>query len=116
MFNRHKHSITDEPAKVAGIAAVGAAIGAGVTMVLTPRSGKQLRSGLRRRATNLKKDAQQKLEQSVQEVGDTAEDSKRAASKAAAKTKAAAAKTSDDAKVVKKRTTQAASAAKKDTK
>ena len=39
MFNRHKHSITDEPAKVAGIAAVGAAIGAGVSMVLTPRSG-----------------------------------------------------------------------------
>lgn len=54
---RHRHSVTEDPVKVVGIAALAAAIGATVAMLFTPRNGERVRSGLKRRAASMKEKA-----------------------------------------------------------
>lgn len=99
----HRHSVTDEPLKLVGIAAIAAAVGAAVAVLLTPRSGSQLRGGLKRRANNLKDDMRDHLVKTIDESEDDAEEVKRrlqsTASKVADDTKSTARKVSRDAKV-----------------
>ena len=50
----HSHSITDYPGQIVGIAAISAAVGAVTAMMLSPRSGQQIRSGIKNRAVDMK--------------------------------------------------------------
>lgn len=98
---RHKHTIAENPGQLAGIAALAAAIGAAVAMLFTPRSGGQVRRGLKRRVTHVKEDVVQKLDGSDDELQNSkqklqsaativAEDAKTTASKVTAEAKPAA--------------------------
>lgn len=93
---RHKHSVTDSPGQLASIAALSAAIGAVVAMLFTPRSGKEVRGDLKRRAEHLKEDVQHKLEVETIEVDDTAKDD--VAKNVTERVKSTVAKVADDAK------------------
>lgn len=88
---RHRHSATDEPLKLIGIVATAAAIGATVAMLFTPRSGSQVRGGLRRRAPTLKNDIRERSVKTVDEADDVADEAKE-------RVQATAAKVAEDAK------------------
>ena len=94
---RHRHSITENPAQLAGVAALSAAIGAVTALLFTPRSGNQVRRGLKRRAVHIKDELADHLTSTIEEAGDTADDTKErlqaTASKVANDTKATATKT-----------------------
>ena len=107
---RHKHPVTEDPVKLVGIAAIAASIGAVVAMLFTPKSGNQVRSGLKRRAEHIKDDAQERLNHTIEEVGDTTEDVKDSlqttAGKAVKEARTTATKVKDDS-VVKRRAVKA---------
>lgn len=48
----HSHALRDNTGMIAGIAALSAGIGAVAALLFTPRTGEQVRSGLKRRAHN----------------------------------------------------------------
>ena len=50
----HSHSLTDYPGQIVGIAAIAAGIGAVTAMLITPRSGPQIRSNLKQRTRNMR--------------------------------------------------------------
>ena len=106
-MRHHRHSVTEDPVKLVGIAAIAAAIGAVVAMLVTPRSGKQVRNGLKRRTDHLKDEVHERFVNSIDEVGDTVEDTKErlqtTATKVANDAKSTANKVSKDAKVTKTR-------------
>ncbi len=109
----HKHSSAQHPVKLIGVAAMAAAIGAAVAMVFTPRTGNQVRGGVKRRATNFKKDINSRFEKEIDEVGDTATDVKErlqeTATKVVAETKASKTQAKDavdKAKIAKPRSTR----------
>jgi gas vesicle protein len=107
----HRHSVTDEPLKLIGIAAIAAAVGATVAMLFTPRSGEQVRGGLKRRATVLKDDVRDKLVRTVDEVDEATEDTKE-------RLRTAAANAADEAKTTARkaaRTTKSTAARAKTT-
>lgn len=104
---RHRHSATDEPLKLIGIVATAAAIGAAVAMLFTPRSGSQVRGGLRRRASTLKDDIRERSVKTVDEADDIADEAKErlqtTATKAAEDAKTAARKANSNAKATSAR-------------
>lgn len=69
----HSHSIKQYPGQMAGIVAAGAAIGAGVALLLAPKSGADTRKQLKAQVAGMK----QKMQSSNfgAKVGDTAEKS-----------------------------------------
>jgi gas vesicle protein len=73
---RHRHSVTEDPVKVAGIAAIAAVIGAVTALLFTPKNGDQVRNGLKRRANNLKDDVQQHFDLQGDDAEETAEEIK----------------------------------------
>ena len=103
----HRHSVTDEPLKLIGIAAIAAGIGAAVAMLVTPRNGEQVRGGLKRRATSLKDDMRDHLVKTVDDADELAHDAKKrlqtTASKVAEDTKSTARKVSRDTKATSAR-------------
>lgn len=72
----HAHSIKEYPGQIAGIAALSAAIGAITAMLITPRTGSQTRSGIKRRAINGKETLMDKVHREKDEMSDTIEDTK----------------------------------------
>lgn len=65
----HKHE-RDNKAAIAGIAAASAVIGALTAMMLTPRTGEQIRHGLGRRARNAKDTMTDKVHRSREDDSD----------------------------------------------
>ncbi len=114
---RHRHSVTEDPLKLIGIAAIAAAVGATVATLITPRSGRQVRGGLRRRAYLLRDDVRDRLLRSIDEAEDVSEEAKQrlqaTATKVADDAKSTATKVADDAKAT---SNGAKSAAKETTK
>lgn len=112
----HRHSVTEDPVKIVGIAAIAAGVGAMVAMLLTPRNGTQIRSGLKRRAATIKDEVQNKFNGSVEEVGDNTKDTKAylqaTADQAVKSTKQSATKTAGTTKAVRKRVAKTATDAK----
>lgn len=103
----HRHPVTEDPLKVAGMVAIAAAVGAGVALLLTPRSGKQVRGGLKRRADHLKDNLQDHLVRTIDDADDTVDEAKErlqaTATKVAGDAKSTARKVSNDTKAVKTR-------------
>lgn len=99
---RHRHSVTEDPAKVVGIAALAAFIGATVAMLFAPRSGQQVRQGLKRRAVSAKDAMQEHLVPTVNEAeglkDNTNERLQSTASKAVKDAKSTVEKAAKDAK------------------
>jgi gas vesicle protein len=50
-MHRHRHNSTS-PSQVVGVATLAALIGAATALLFTPRSGNQMRSGIKRRIKN----------------------------------------------------------------
>jgi len=97
-MHHHKHSAADDTSKLVGIAAMAAAIGAGVALLFTPRSGDQVRGGIKRRINTM-------LEAKPLDgdnIADTAAEAKAglksAADKVVDEAKSTAAKAKDDTK------------------
>lgn len=98
---RHRHSVTEDPLKVMGIAALAAAVGATVAMLFTPRSGEQVRNGLKRRAANMK-DKTIKTVDDMDEVNENVKERlQTTATKVAEDVKSTAKKVAEDAKDTK---------------
>lgn len=72
----HAHSIRENPGQLAGIAAVAAAIGALTAMLVTPRTGSQARSSIRRRAISGKEAMMDKMRSSKDDMADTIDETK----------------------------------------
>lgn len=112
---RHRHSVTEDPVKLAGIAAISAAVGAVVAMLFTPRNGEQVRSGLKRRASHLKGEVQDRFHTVGDEAADTVDEAKQrlqtTATKVAHDTKTTVSKAKRDAKVTGARAKTAAKTA-----
>ena len=89
----HAHSVTDYPGHIAGIAAISATIGAIAALFITPRSGGQVRQGIKRRAGHMRNSMKDTGEQISEAITQTKED-----------IKASASKTTDDAKQAAKET------------
>lgn len=110
---RHRHSVTENPGQVVGIAAFAALIGAAAAMLFTPRNGSQVRSGLKRRAAHLKDEVQDHVQGVGDEAADVTEAAKErlqsTASKVAKDAKSTAAKVKDDSVNTKEEAKQAAS-------
>ena len=60
----HKHAHDTNKAAIAGIAAASAVVGALTAMMLTPRTGEQVRNGLGRRARHAKDTVSDKVHKS----------------------------------------------------
>ena len=100
---RHSHSITDNPGQLFSVAAIAAAVGAMTAMLVTPRSGRQVRQGIRRRATQMRDEMTQRVEDiAPDELTDTAEKTNKrlrsTASKVADDAKTTASKVAEDTK------------------
>lgn len=120
MPHHHRHrnqSVTNDPVKVIGIAAIAAAVGATVAMLLTPRSGSQVRGGLRRRAHRLGDSAHDRFVRTIDEAEDATDDAKEhlqnTLDKAIKDAKATTRKVSTDTKAVKTRAKSVAKTATK---
>lgn len=113
----HRHSVTEDPVKLAGVAAIAAAVGAMVALLFTPRSGNQVRSGLKRRAAHLKDEVQDKITLVVDDSEDVVDEAKQrlqtTASKVAKDAKTTATKAKTNTKAVKSRAKSTTTAAKK---
>lgn len=97
----HRHSDQTSPMKIAGIAAIAAAIGAAVAMMFTPRNGEEVRDGLKRRAASMK-DKAVKTVDDVDDVNDKVKERlQTTASKVADDVKTTTQKVKDDAKATK---------------
>lgn len=107
-MRKHRHSVTDEPAKLAGIAALSAAIGAITALVLAPRNGKQMRADLMDKAAKVKNTVHDKLDNNIEEAGDTADDTKERLQTTANKAANSAKKTTRTAKTEAKSTARTA--------
>jgi gas vesicle protein len=104
----HRHSVTEDPLKVMGIAALAATVGATVAMLFTPRSGEQVRGGLKRRAANLKGKAVKTVDD-TQEVNENVKERlQTTASKIADDMKSTTQKVKDDVKDTKEDEAKAA--------
>lgn len=97
MFGR-AHSVKDHPKEVAGIAAGGVLIGAASAMLLTPRRGSEVRSGLKRRG-RLARHTMQRMAAREKEV---MKDAAGRAQSTAVKVKQDAVETARDAKTAAK--------------
>lgn len=75
----HKHSITDNPQELAGVAALAAAVGAFMALLFAPRNGWQTRQAIRRRAKLMKNDVQDHLHKAEDAVSEVAEDARSSA-------------------------------------
>lgn len=102
----HSHSITDNPRQLTSIVALAAAVGAVTAMLFTPRSGPQVRNGLRRRAGHLRDEMHDRASRASEEIADTAENAKD-------RLQSTAAKVADDAKATATDAKAAADEAKK---
>lgn len=72
----HAHSIRENPGQLAGIAALSAAIGAITAMLVTPRTGSEARSGIKRRAIHGKDSVMDKIHSQKDDIADKAGDIK----------------------------------------
>jgi gas vesicle protein len=68
----HSHSVKEYPGQLALIAGVAAAVGAGVAMVVAPKSGKETREAVRKKTSEM----QSKLRHKQSKGTDTAEQAK----------------------------------------
>lgn len=93
---RHRHSVTENPGQLVGVAALAATIGAAVAMLFTPRTGTQARRGIKRRAEHLKEATHDKFDITDDTADDVSEQVQTAATKA--KDAAADAKSKVDSK------------------
>lgn len=109
---KHRHSVTDSPGEVVGIAAIAAAVGAFSAMLFTPRTGGQVRRGLKRRADHAVGDLEHRLKSTKAVTDDVAEDAKQRVTSTAARvksdTKSTSAKVKRDATATKRNATAAA--------
>jgi gas vesicle protein len=115
---RHSHSITDNPGQLLGVTSLAAAVGAVTAMLFTPRSGQQLRAGLRRRAAHMREDMMHPQDTEVsKDLQKTMQDAKtrlsETASKAANDTKSTAKKVTEDTKNTSQEAKDAADRAKR---
>lgn len=101
MYMRHRHSITENPGQMIGLIVASATVGAITAMLVTPRSGDQVRSGLKRRASSAKDSFQNKAETINKTVDDVKDGAKDTAQSSAANvtnsTKTTATNAKDDA-------------------
>ena len=72
----HAHSIRENPGQIAGIAALSAAVGAITAMLVTPRTGEQVRHGIGRRARHGKDAMMDKMHTAKDETADKIEETK----------------------------------------
>lgn len=72
----HAHSIRENPGQIAGIAAISAAVGALTALLVTPKTGSQARSGIRRKALHGKDTLMDKIHSNKDDVAETIEDAK----------------------------------------
>jgi gas vesicle protein len=93
----HRHSVTEDPVKVIGIAVMAAAIGAVIAMLVTPRNGEQVRNGIKRRAATMK----DKTVKTVDDMDDVKERLQTTASKVAGDVKTTSQKAAKDVKDTK---------------
>lgn len=119
MRHSHSHSITDNPGQLLGVTTLAAAAGAVTALLFTPRSGRQMRAGLRRRAAHMREDMMlhpQDTEVS-NDVQKTMQDAKarlgETASKVTNDTKSTAKKVTEDAKDTSREAKDAADRAKR---
>lgn len=100
---RHNHSITDNPGQLLGVTALAAGVGAVTALLFTPRNGRQMRAGLRRRAAHMREDMMHPRDGGVSnDIQETMQNAKtrlsETTSKAVDDTKSTAKKTAEDAK------------------
>ena len=86
----HSHSIKEYPGQVAGVAILGAALGAGAAILFAPKRGAELRNDIKIRSTTLKTKLQNRSERMADEAKDAADKAKTSASNAKNKTQDAA--------------------------
>ncbi len=83
----HSHSIKEYPWQVMGVMALGASIGAFTAMVLTPRTGVQVRNDLKQKGevlkTRLKSNTKQTMAKNQNNVKKGAAEAKKTAEKIA---------------------------------
>jgi gas vesicle protein len=77
----HTHSVTDYPGHIAGIAAISATIGAIAALFVTPRSGDQVRAGIKRRAGHMHSSMKDTGEQMSETIATKKDDIKDTANK-----------------------------------
>jgi gas vesicle protein len=97
----HSHAIKDNSGMIAGIAALSAGIGAITALMITPRTGQELRGGLKRRAVNAKETIANKFERTKDETAEITEDIKDKAKDASKDIKIAAKSTATKARAKK---------------
>lgn len=59
----HSHSITENPTQMIGLAALAAGIGALVALLFTPRTGQQVRNGVKRRVDHAAHDVKHRIDE-----------------------------------------------------
>jgi gas vesicle protein len=86
----HSHSVKEYPKQIVGIAALSAVVGAVGAMLFTPKRGTELRGGLKRRASLMKKSMARSKNNMQATAKDTAEKAKKDTKQTAARTRTAA--------------------------
>lgn len=93
----HSHSITENPGQLTGVIALSAAIGAITAMLVTPRTGDQVRGGMKRRAMMMKDKMRDRKEDMTETMQDKAEEIKDSAATAKQRTRKTAQQLKDEA-------------------
>lgn len=92
MSHAHTHSLRENTGIITGIAAVAAGIGAVTAMLVTPRTGQEVRGELKRRTSAVKEAVTHKSEHGKDVAQDLASDAKSEAEDKVAEAKAQAKK------------------------
>ncbi len=87
---RHRHSITENPGQLIGLVVAAAAVGAVTAMLVTPRSGGQVRNGLKRRAAKAKDSLHNHVDNLSDDIDEIEDDISAAATNVAKEAKTAA--------------------------